>query len=319
MIGATEPANDMNKNPPLQRIGRQAARLALLYGLLLASPGATAETEVIMLGTGTPVLDYERAGAGVAVVHDGRAYLFDIGGGVVQRVIEAYQRLGIEALNPTRIEHLFITHLHSDHVLDFAEFAGTLWWRRATQIEAFGPAGTAAMARGEIAMMAADIAIRNGGTQPVTNPQGYEVIAHDIEPGIVLDANGVRIEAFAVAHGGIEPAFGYRVTTADRTIVISGDTAYSETLIEMARGADLLIHEVISEEGLAALEPFWQNYHSSAHTTTSELARVANAARPELLVLYHVLYYGAPIGSALDEVQAKYDGEVVLAADLDRF
>jgi ribonuclease BN (tRNA processing enzyme) len=175
------------------------------------------------------------------------------------------------------------------------------------------------MARGQIAMMAADIAIRNGGTQPVVNPQAYEVIAHDVEPGIVFDANGVRIEAFAVAHGGIEPAFGYRVTTADRKIVISGDTAYSETLIEMARGADLLIHEVISEQGLSALELFWQNYHSSAHTTTSELARVANATQPGLLVLYHVLHYGAPIGSTLVEVQALYDGEVVLAADLDRF
>ena len=79
------------------------------------------------------------------------------------------------------------------------------------------------------------------------------------------------------------------------------------------------MHEVISAAGLAPLEPFWQNYHSSAHTTTSELARVANAAKPGLLVLYHVLYYGAPIESALHEVRALYDGNVVLADDLDVF
>jgi ribonuclease BN (tRNA processing enzyme) len=165
--------------------------------------------------------------------------------------------------------------------------------------------------------MAPDIAIRNGGTQPVTDPEGYKVESAEIDEGIVLEEDGLTVEAFAVMHGAIRPAFGYRITTPDRTIVISGDTAYSDKLVEMAQDADILFHEVISETGLGELEPFWQNYHSAAHTTTSELARIANQARPALLVLYHVLYYAAPIQSALDEVRALYDGEVVLADDLD--
>ena len=175
------------------------------------------------------------------------------------------------------------------------------------------------MTDGMYAMMGADIAIRSDGNQPIVDPKGYQVMATEITAGVVLEEGGVTIEAFDVAHGAIEPAYGYRVTTPDKTIVISGDTAYSENLIGMAKGADILVHEVISEAGLNALEPFWQNYHSSAHTTTTELAKVANATRPSLLVLYHVLYYGAPIESALSEVKALYDGEVVLAADLDVF
>ena len=285
--------------------------------LCLAPAVSIADTRVVVLGTGTPVLDAERAGAGIAVVYNGRAYLFDVGGGVVQRAIEASRRYDIPGLEPNRIDRVFFTHLHSDHVLDFAEMAATLWWRKQASVQVRGPAGVKDMAEGMYRMLEPDIRIRNGGTQPVTDPEAYKVEAIEIEAGVVLEEDGLLVEAFDVAHGAIRPAFGYRVTTPDKTIVISGDTAYSEELVEMARGADILLHEVISETGLRELEQFWQDYHSNSHTTTSELARLANQTRPGLLVLYHILYYGAPIESALEEVQALYDGDVVLANDLD--
>lgn len=284
-----------------------------------ASNAAQTETDVIVLGTGTPVVDSERAGAGIAVVHNGRAYIFDLGGGVVGRATQAAARYDIPGLDPASIDRVFFTHLHSDHVLDFVELAATLWWRKPAEVQAWGPRGLADIAQGIPVLLGPDIAIRNGETQPVANPDGYMVAVEEIESGFVFEEDGIRIEAFDVNHGAIRPAFGYRVTTPDKTIVISGDTAYSETLVEMARGADILLHEVISEEGLNALEPFWQDYHSSAHTTTSELARIARETQPGVLVLYHIAFYGAPIESALEEVQAGYDGEVVLANDLDRF
>jgi ribonuclease BN (tRNA processing enzyme) len=296
----------------------KSLRLPLCVAILGWLPAlAAAETRVVVLGSGTPVLDADRAGAGIAVVYNGRAYLFDLGAGVVQRAIEASRTHRIPGLEPTSIDRIFFTHLHSDHVLDFAELAATLWWRKEVNVRVWGPSGVSQMAEGMYAMMASDIAIRNGGTQPVTDPEGYKVESAEIDEGIVLEEDGLTVEAFAVMHGAIRPAFGYRITTPDRTIVISGDTAYSDKLVEMAQDADILFHEVISETGLGELEPFWQNYHSAAHTTTSELARIANQARPALLVLYHVLYYAAPIQSALDEVRALYDGEVVLADDLD--
>ncbi|MCY3845294.1 MAG: MBL fold metallo-hydrolase [Acidobacteria bacterium] len=295
------------------------AGAALLLALLLASAPAGAETRVVVLGTGTPVPDPDRAGAGIAVVYNGRAYLFDVGAGVVRRAIEASRRYGLPGLSPERIDRVFLTHLHSDHVADFPELAATLWWRKAVRVRVWGPTGVGALVDGFEAMLAPDIRYRSSGTLPVTNPDGYRVHATDLEAGRVLEEDGIAIDAFEVPHGSVRPAFGYRITTPDRTIVISGDTAYSDTLVEMARGVDVLFHEVISEEGLRGLSQAWQNHHPRVHTTSSEVARVARQARPRLLVLYHVLHYGAPAESALDEVRAVYDGAVVLASDLDVF
>ena len=296
--------------------------LAISTVTLLAGTSALSETQVVILGTGTPVPDHTRAGAGVAIVYESQAYIFDVGGGVVQRMIEASSHLDIPALFPTNIQHVFITHLHSDHMLDLVELVWTLWWRRTSQISVWGPAGLEVAAKGMYEMMNADVTIRSSsspGSSPVVNPGFYRIIPTEIEEGTIFTNGGITIEAFTVAHGNISPAFGYRVTTPDKVIVISGDTSYSEKLVEMAKGADVLVHEVISNEGVSELSEDWRLYHSRSHTVTNELARVATEARPDLLVLYHVLFYGAPVETVLTEVQALYDGEVVLANDLDVF
>ena len=276
-------------------------------------------TRVVVLGSGTPVPDARRAGASLAVVHRGQSYLFDVGPGSMQNAVRARYRHGIPSLYPSQVCCLFLTHLHSDHTLDYPELAFRLWWRRPDKLRAFGPVGLAGMTESLYAMMAADTLLRTTGPQPVANPELYRVEVTEIEDGFVFEADGIRIEAFDVNHGPIRPAFGYRIETGDRTIVISGDTAYSETLLEKSRGVDLLFHEVISDTGLARNAPEWQAYHRAVHTPASELARLANAARPGMLVLYHGLYYGVPEDTVLDEVRALYDGPVVLADDLDIF
>lgn len=292
--------------------------LSLLFACVVSGL-AFAQTQVVMLGTGTPVPDGDRAGSGVAILTGGEAYLFDAGGGIVQRAAQAKDRLGIEALNPARIKYLFFTHLHSDHTLDYPELAATLWWRRTEKLKAWGPAGLEAMTQGMYKMMETDIKIRTTGTQPVEHPDHYQVEVTEMEAGTVFRKPGVHIEAFEVNHGNIKPAYGYRVRTPDKTIVISGDTAYSDKLVEMAKGADILIHEVISEAGIARLPGYWQRFHSSSHTTTRELAKIANKTLPRLLVLYHILFLGAPEASVVDEIARHYGGEVVLANDLDVF
>ena len=120
-------------------------------------------------------------------------------------------------------------------------------------------------------------------------------------------------------HEVIKPAFAYKITTSDKTIVISGDTAYSEVLAEKARGVDVLVHEVINDKGLKQFSPFWQKYHGKSHTLASELGKLATIARPKLLVLTHILYYGVPIETTLDQVKQHYSGNVLLANDLDVF
>lgn len=287
---------------------------------VLTAFAAQAETKVVMLGTGTPVPNYQRAGTGVAVIHDGEAYVFDIGPGVVQRMIEAAQDKGIEELMPMNVKHLFVSHLHSDHTLDYAELVSTYWWRRDEHINAYGPVGLQKMTEGFYAMQDVDIKLRTSGNQPMKDPTMYQVNVTEIaQDGVIFEKNGVSVEAFTVDHGDIKPAYGFKITTPDETIVFSGDTKYVEHMADMAKGADILIHEVISEEGWKGLEPNWQEYHQSSHTLTSELAKIANEAKPGTLVLSHVGHYAAPVESALTEVQALYDGKVVLANDLDEF
>jgi len=296
--------------------------IATAVGLAVAvfSTQASAETRVIILGTGTPVPNAERSGPGLAVIHNDDAYLFDAGGGMVQRMIEAWETMDAEPLYPTKVKHLFLSHLHSDHTLDYPELAATYWWRRTDKLNAYGPVGLQAMTDGYYEMQAIDIALRTGGNQPVKDPTLYQVDVHEIgDDGVIFEEGGVTVEAFSVNHGDIKPAYGYKITTPDKSIVFSGDTTYSETLTEVAKGADVLVHEVISEEGWKALPPEWQAYHHSSHTLTSELAKIASESRPGVLVLTHILHYRAPIETAKTEIEALYDGKVVLANDLDEF
>jgi len=300
-------------------------KAAMKWGVLFATVAfsivaANAETRVIMLGTGTPVPSAERAGSGVAVIYNNEAYLFDIGHGTVQRSIQAWKTMDAPELNPPMIKHVFLSHLHSDHTLDYSELAATVWWRRDNQLHAYGPKGLQDMTDSYYDMQKTDISLRINGNQPVNDVNMYKVAVTEIpKDGIIFDEDDVTVEAFSVTHGDINPAYGYKITTPDKTIVFSGDTTYNENLIKKAKGTDILIHEVISEAGWRALDKDWQHYHHSSHTLTSELAKVANETKPDLLVLTHVLHYGAPIETAYDEVSALYDGKVVLANDLDEY
>ena len=156
------------------------------------------------------------------------------------------------------------------------------------------------------------------GLEPAA-PEGWKINAHEIDEGVMYQDERVTVEAFKVKHGTWPNAYGYRFTTPDKVIVISGDAAYDPTIEKMATGADILIHEVVSEEAVNARDPFWQNYHRSNHTTSHELAALASRANPGLLILYHVLVFGLPDEVVLEEVRSRYNGKVVLANDLDVF
>lgn len=276
-------------------------------------------TRVVMLGTGTPIPDAHRAGPSIAVVHKGEAYLFDVGAGAIRNATLARYKYDIPSLYPTHICCVFLTHLHSDHMLDLPELAYTMWWRRPRGVRAWGPPGLQEVLDGMRKMMAPDTRNRRSGTQPVLEDDAYLMTATEVADGFVFEKDDLRIEAFEVNHGDIKPAYGYRITTNDKTIVISGDTAVSAKLEEMAQGADILFHEVISDSGLARTSAAFQNYHRQSHTQATDLGRLVNRVRPELLVLYHGLYYGLPEETVLEEVRSVYTGKVVLANDLDSF
>lgn len=275
----------------------------------------TPVSQVVLLGTGTPNADPERSGSSVAVVVNGTPYIVDFGPGVVRRAAAAYQA-GVAGLEVSRLQRAFLTHLHSDHTVGYPDLIFTPWvLGREEPLEVYGPAGLRSMTEHLLAAYREDVRERVDGLEPA-NHTGHRVKVTEIEPGPVYQDQNVSVEAFAVRHGSW-PAYGYRFTTPDRTIVVSGDTAPSERCVEAARGCDVLIHEVYSAVGLEKRLPAWQRYHSSVHTSSYELAEIASRAKPGLLILYHQLFHGVSEDELLSEVQERYGGEVVSGRDLE--
>ncbi len=268
------------------------------------------ETVVVMLGTGTPNPDPERSGPAVAVVADGQPYLVDCGPGVVRRAAAA-------DLEMPALTRLFITHLHSDHTMGYADLILTPWvLEREEPLVVYGPPGTRSMTEQILAAYDEDIQIRLHGSQP-QNTTGIEVAVHEIEPGVVCRDDTVTVTAFAVPHGSWDHAFGFRFETADRSIVISGDTTPTDAVVTACAGCDVLVHEVYAKTGWDRRSPDWQAYHAASHTSGIELGELAARAQPELLVLYHQLMWGATEEELLAEIRQGFDGEVVFADDLD--
>jgi len=282
-----------------------------------SEPAPASRTRIVMLGTGTPNADPERSGPAVAIVVDDRSYIVDCGPGVVRRAAAAAELHDIPALRPAQLRRLFLTHLHSDHTLGCPDLLLSPWvLNRSTPLEVWGPEGTANMFHHLQEAFREDIDMRVYGLEP-RDSTGYRSAVTEIAPGLIYEDELVRVTAIPVIHGSWTHAFGYRFDTPDRSIVISGDAAPSESLVQACNGCDVLIHEVISESGLSRRTPEWQAYHSAYHTTSTQLGELATRARAGMLVLYHQLLSGATEEVLLQEIRANYRGPLFSAKDFD--
>ena len=274
-----------------------------------------AETQIVLLGTGAPIADPERSGPSLAVVVAGKAYLVDFGPGVVRRAAAAHAN-GIDALQVTNLETAFLTHLHSDHTAGFPDLILTPWvLGRKKPLQVYGPPGLSQMTDHILAAYEMDKEIRVCGLEP-SNPQGYGAIAHEIGVGDCYCDDNVKVESFKVDHGEGWSAFGYQFVTADRHIIVSGDTAPLNLELEQWKGCDVLVHEVYSSSGLHKRPPEWQKYHSHMHTSGAQLGRIAKRVQPKILLLTHILCWGSSEEELLDEIATEYDGETILGCDL---
>lgn len=304
----------------------KTTRLCLLFlGIAILAPHVHAQnsashgTQVVLLGTGNPRPDPERSGPAVAIVVNGSSYLVDMGAGIVRRASAAAQQKGIAALGVKNLKIVFVTHLHSDHTIGYPDLIFTpAVMRRPGALEVYGPRGIKAMTDNILAAYSADIDIRLHGLEH-GNAEAYVVNVHEIEPGVVYRDANVTVKAFLVRHGSWPQAFGYRFETADRTIVISGDTAPSQSVIDACNGCDILLHEVYSVAGVGKGSGQSKEYFASFHTSTYELAELAAKARPKLLVLYHQMPLASTFEVLLKEIQDRYHGKVVNGNDLDIF
>src|SRR6266436_4243444 len=194
----------------------------------------TSHTQIVLLGTGNPPADPDRSGPATAIVVDGTPYLVDFGAGVVRRAKAAMFDKGITALEPTNLKVAFVTHLHSDHTVGYPDLIFTPWvMGRKSPLEVYGPKGLKAMTDHILAAWQADIEERVS-TETWQSPNyrdTYKVNVHEISPGVIYKDANVAVTAFPTKHGFPE-TYGYRFDTADRSIVISGDTTYSQAIID---------------------------------------------------------------------------------------
>jgi ribonuclease BN (tRNA processing enzyme) len=293
------------------------AGLAVSLALWGPARSSAPRTRVVMLGTGKPNADPDRSGPAVAIVVGNSAYLVDAGPGIVRRASLAARVDSIPALAAPRLGRVFITHLHSDHTTGLPDLIFSPWvLGRTAPLDVFGPPGTARMVDLLEQAYSEDIAIRLRGGEP-SNKTGYAARAHDVSAGEVFRDSNVVVTAFDVPHGKWEHALGYVFKTADRTIVISGDTRASDAVVRACVMCDVLVHEVYDAEGFKSRTADWQAYHSAYHTSSYALGDLASRARPKLLVLYHQLYMGGATDSSIvSQVKTRYRGDVVSARDL---
>ena len=301
-------------------VGCSASDRPVTAELLASSQIRETQTQIVLLGTGTPGAEPDRSGPAVAIVIGDTAYLVDAGPGVVRQASRAMVANNIPALRVPNLRIAFLTHLHSDHTTGYPDLILAPWvLGRRTPLEVFGPPGTLAMTEALLEAYREDIRVRIEGPEGLS-AAGGTVEVTEVEGGVVYADDHVKVDAFAVPHGTWESAFGYKFTSEDRTIVISGDTGPFDGLVERARGADVLVHEAYATRGFNRRPAEAQRYHGTFHTSATKLGELATAAGVGMVILYHQLHLGG--GSAeemVEEVRSTYDGRVVYGRDLDVF
>ena len=288
------------------------------------SPDTTksSASKIVLLGTGTPAATPDRSGPATAIVVNDTAYLVDFGPGVVRSAAAAASSRAVAALQPTRLRLAFVTHLHSDHTVGYADLIFSPWTLgRRVPLEVYGPRGLRQMTAHLIEAYRIDIDTRtNADGNQRTFPDGYKVNAHEIVAGPVYKDSNVTVTAFATKHA--MESYGFRFDTPDRSIVISGDTNPTQATIDACRGCDVLIHEVHTSAWLAARPEAgeappgtFRRFSEKYHTTTEQLADLARQAKPRLLILYH--YNSLTPEELQAEMMRLYSGHFVIGRDLD--
>ena len=274
---------------------------------------------VVFLGTGTPGPTPKHQGPSLAVIVGDRAYLVDLGPGVMRQADAAFMN-GVQALNPRNLSIAFVSHLHSDHTIGLPDLILTPWvMGRTAPLELYGPPGISAMAENLLKAYAEDIHIRTTGLEH-GNLTGYKVNAHEVTSGVIYEDANVKVTTFQVRHGSWPVALGYRFDAGGKSIVYSGDTAPAESVVQACNGCDLLIHEVYFGAIANAVHPSdkWTKYMAAFHTSATELADIATRAHAKALVMTHLaIMPGATEAGLIDALKKGYSGKVAVAHDLD--
>ena len=286
-------------------------RIFLFLFLIILSSNIYADIiKVTILGSGTPRVNIDRFSQSILIEHKNDKFLFDAGRG-------ALLRLNQSRILPNEIENIFFTHLHSDHILGFSDILMTGWvYHRQKPLNIFGPPGTINFVDSTIKSFEEDIKVRSLPPESL-NVENLKSNIEIIYDDFTYKKNGLTIETFAVKHEPFTYAFGFKIFNSKYCMVISGDTTYSEQVIEKTKNCDLLIHE-IAHASEHTLEKYPKakgviSYHSDA----SQVSKIINTVKPRLTILNHVLSLdGSSDEQILNEIKKNTKHKVLIAKDL---
>ena len=300
--------------------GAAALTLASAFSPAFVPGQAKSRTRLILLGTkgGPKVTTTGRSNPSTLLLVDDEPYVIDCGYGTTRQLLSA-------GVSPERVRSIFITHLHSDHTLEYGALFYNAWAAGSSApVETYGPAGLEQMTHGFFTMMKTDIEVR---IEDEGRPDLRKLVSvHEIgKPGIVLHNDILKVSAASMRHPMVKHAYAYRFDTPDRSVVISGDTAYSPELAELAQGADVLVHEAMY---LPAIESLVRRYPNAtrlrehlldSHTTTEDAGKIAALANVKTLVLSHFVPGDDPTitDEQWQEGAAKhFKGKIIVGKDL---
>jgi ribonuclease BN (tRNA processing enzyme) len=277
------------------------------------------KSRLILLGTGGgPRPRKGSSGAAQVIISNDAAYVVDCGDGVARQLVLAGVRL-------TQLRSIFITHHHSDHNADYGNLILLAWTAGLrTRVDTWGPPPLQRMTELFFEMNSYDINTRvaDEGRPPLAPL----VHVHELhEGGLVMQDANVKVRAALVHHPPVAPAFGYRFDAADRSIVISGDTTPTKSMLELADGADVLVHEALFVPGVDRMvarvpnAPALRRSILSHHTSVEDAGRLAREAGVRTLVLSHLVPADDPAISEqmwIDAARRHFDGEIIVGKDL---
>ena len=269
--------------------------------------------EVTLLGTGSPMVDANRAGPSTLVRAGEDLFLIDCGRGVLMRAAA----VGVGAADLTA---LLLTHLHSDHITDLSDVITTRWISTFTRtpLLVYGPPGTTALVAATLEVLAPDISYRIGHHADITEPPAVEV--HEFTDGPIWDADGVRIRVAPTDHRPVEPTLAFRIDYADASVVLAGDTVPCTGLDDLAKGAGALVHTVIRKDLIALAPPQRLRDILDYHSSVEQAAATAQRAGVGTLVLTH---YVPPLQPGQEDewralAATEFDRQIELGDDLHR-
>ena len=270
--------------------------------------------KLTLLGTGCPSPSHLRYGPSSLVSYEGTNYLIDAGSGVTQRLSEA-------GIKPGEIDYFFITHLHSDHIVDLYQLFISGWHTgRETKFKVIGPRGLKSHFDKIFEAYKEELDLRKEWEKrPNVEGLAYEIT--EINDELKIELDNATIESVKVDHHPVDPAFGYKFILGPKNIIFSGDTRYCEVLEKSSKDADILVHEVfvgLDYDPVRMSSDTVENI-SDYHTTPEEIGVLASNASVKKLILNHFVPPVFDEDLLVERIAKHFDGEIVVGKDLMQF